>query len=213
MALLLPRKIFYTQGINPFRMIADGSGNYLFVLDHDAPDNANPSSTDNCALALGASVTTCGDITVFKIDQNTGRLSLVVNATGHSGDQRRSPSPTSRCRPIQSILCCPAAVVLTLAGAPNPTGSSLYAAALSSFPYNYTSASGQLTLSQNSSQPLGIHQGTAIVQAGGVIYVLDNEPITVTFNGLSTTSPSQILPFTRGYGRRASVGTERRDSR
>jgi DNA-binding beta-propeller fold protein YncE len=57
-----------------------------------------------------------------------------------------------------------------------------------------------LTLSQNSSQPLGIHQGTAIVQTGGAIYVLDNEPISVTFNGTTTISQSQILPYTLAAG-------------
>ena len=57
-----------------------------------------------------------------------------------------------------------------------------------------------MTLSQNTVQPLGINQGTAIVNADGVVYVLDNEPITVTFNGTTTTSPSQILPFTVATG-------------
>ena len=57
-----------------------------------------------------------------------------------------------------------------------------------------------MTLSQNGVQSLGIHQGTAIVNASGVIYVLDNEPVTVTFSGTSTTSNSQILPFTVGSG-------------
>ena len=71
---LTPQETFYTQGLNPFRMIVDTSGSYLMVLDHDAPDNANPSSTDNCALALGSVAAqestpyTCGDITVFRID-------------------------------------------------------------------------------------------------------------------------------------------------
>ncbi len=78
--ILTPQETFYTQGLNPFRLLVDSSGNYLMVLDHDAPDNANPSSTDNCARALGGGATTCGDITVFQINQTTGRLSLVVNA-------------------------------------------------------------------------------------------------------------------------------------
>ncbi len=85
--ILTSQETFYTQGINPFRLIADTSGSYLFVLDHDAPDNANPSTKDNCALALGTAVTTCGDITVFKIDQTTGRLSLVDECPG-DGSQR-----------------------------------------------------------------------------------------------------------------------------
>jgi 6-phosphogluconolactonase (cycloisomerase 2 family) len=195
---LTPQETFYTQGINPFRMFADASGNYLFVLDHDAQDNASPSSTDNCALALGNSVTTCGDITVFKIDQNTGRLSLVVNAqvTATTSGQPITYFPVPA-NPVDFVLS--SGTVLTLAGAPNPTGFP-YTGGTLAFPYNYASSSGQLTLSQNSSQPLGIHQGTAIVQTGGVIYVLDNEPITVTFNGATTTSQSQILPYTLATG-------------
>jgi 6-phosphogluconolactonase (cycloisomerase 2 family) len=195
---LTPQETFYTQGINPFRMFADASGNYLFVLDHDAPDNASPSSTDNCALALGKSVTTCGDITVFKIDQNTGRLSLVVNAqvTATTSGQPITYFPVPA-NPVDFVLS--SSTVLTLAGAPNPT-SFPYTGGTLVFPYSYSVSSGQLTLSQNSSQPLGIHQGTAIVQTGGVLYVLDNEPITVTFNGTTTTSQSQILPYTLATG-------------
>ncbi len=195
---LTPQETFYTQGINPFRMISDSTGGYLFVLDHDAPDNASPSSTDNCALALGNSVTTCGDVTVFKIDQSTGRLSLVVNAqvTATTSGQPITYFPILA-NPVDFLLS--SSTLLTLAGAPNPTGYPYTGGALV-FPYNYSATSGQLTLSQNSSQPLGIDQGTAIVQAGGVIYVLDNEPITVTFNGATTTSQSQILPFTLGGG-------------
>ena len=52
--ILTPQETFYTQGINPFRMIADASGNYLFVLDHDAPDNAKPlRAPTTCALRPG----------------------------------------------------------------------------------------------------------------------------------------------------------------
>ena len=83
--ILTPQETFYTQGINPFRMLGDTSGNYLFVLDHDSPaPNGAPSTALNpnpaCALALGTGVTACGDITVFQINQTTGRLTLVVNA-------------------------------------------------------------------------------------------------------------------------------------
>ncbi len=195
---LTPQETFYTSGVNPFRMLADASGNYLFVLDHDAPDNANPSSGDNCALALGTSVTTCGDITVFKIDQNTGRLSLVVNAqvTAVSSGQPITYFPTPA-NPVDFLLS--SSTLLTLAGAPNPT-SYPYVGGTLAFPYNYSSSSGQLTLSQNSTQPLGVKAATAMVSAGGVIYVLDNEPITTTFNQAPTTSPSQLLPFTVGSG-------------
>ena len=200
--ILTPQETFYTQGLNPFRLIVDSSGNYLMVLDHDAPDNVNPTSTDNCARALGSGITTCGDITVFQINQTTGRLSLVVNAqvTAANGSAiTYFPVPAN---PVDFLLN--GGFVLTLTGAPTPT-SYPYTGGTSVWPYSYASSSGQLTLSQNSMQPLGIHQGTAIVNANSVIYVLDNEPITIT-NTSGTgpfptgTYPGQILPFTTGTG-------------
>ncbi len=199
--VLTPEETFYSQGINPFRMFADASGNYLLVLDHDAPDNVSPSSTDNCALALGAGITTCGDITVFKIDQTTGRLSLVENAqvTAANGSPLTYfPVPAN---PVDFVLSSD--YVLTLAGAPTPA-SYPYVGGTLVFPYNYSTGSGQLTLSQNAVQPLGIHAGTAIVNAASVIYVLDNEPITIASSATQVfnagTYPSQILPFSVGTG-------------
>ena len=76
--VLTPQETFFTQGLNPFRLIADSSGSYLLALDHDAPDNVSPSSTDNCALALGSVAAqestpyTCGDVTVFQINSDHG---------------------------------------------------------------------------------------------------------------------------------------------
>ena len=195
--ILTPQETFYTQGQNPFRLIVDSSGNYLMVLDHDAPDNANPAANDNCARALGGGVTTCGDITVFQINSTTGRLSLVVNAqvTAANGSALTYfPVPAN---PVDFVLS--GSFLLTLTGAPTPT-SYPYTGGTSVWPYSYSSTSGQLTLSQNSVQPLGIKQGTSIVNANGVIYVLDNEPVTIKFNGNSTTSQSRILPYTTGTG-------------
>ena len=152
----------------------------FIVLDHDAPTNSS------CALALGSGVTSCGDITSFKIDPTTGRLTLVVNAqvTSASGAALAYfPVPAD---PIDMVLT--SGYILTLSGTPG-TGDV-------AFPYTYSSSSGQLTINQNSTQPLNVKQGTAIVFGGGLVYVLDNEPITV--NGI--TSPSQILPFTVGTG-------------
>jgi len=191
----------FSQGMNPFRMFADTSGNYLLVLDHDAPDNVNPAKNDNCALALGSAVTTCGDVTVFKIDQTTGRLSLVINAqvTAANGQPLTYfPVPAN---PVDFVLS--GGFILTLTGGPTPT-SYPYTGGSVVFPYAYSSTTGQLTLSQNSTQPLGIHQGTAIVNASSVIYVLDNEPIALASNPnspfLAGTYPSQLLPFTVGSG-------------
>jgi hypothetical protein len=194
--ILTPQETFFTQGNNPFRLIVDTSGNYLMVLDHDAPDNANPAANDNCARALGGGVTTCGDVTVFQINSTTGRLSLVVNAqvTAANGSALTYfPIPAN---PVDFVLS--GSFLLTLTDAPTPT-SYPYTGGTSVWPYSYSSSSGQLTLSQNSVQPLGIHQGNAIVNANGVIYVLDNEPVTITCTTNcpfpAGTYPGQILPW------------------
>ena len=64
------------------------------------------------------------------------------------------------------------------------------------FPYLYNQATGQLTISQNSSQTLGISEATAIVNGSSYVYVLDNEGTLVP----STGATSQILPWSVGSG-------------
>ena len=195
--ILTPQETFFTQGINPFRMFGDTSGNYLMVLDHDsAAPNGQPSTATNpnpsCKLALGSAVNACGDITVFQINQTTGRLTLVINAQVTSAGGTPLAYFPVPANPIDFVLA--PGNVLTLSGTPT-TGDSV-------FPYVYSASNGQLTLAQNSSQPLNIAQATAIINASSVIYVLDNEPITIPSNTTgkfpSGTYPSQILPFTVG---------------
>jgi len=87
--------------------------------------------------------------------------------------------------------------VLTLTGSTTPT-SFPYTGGTSVWPYTYVSTTGQLQLSLNGIQQLGINQGTAIVSTNGVNYVLDNEPVTIgsgsSFN--PGTYPGQILGYT-----------------
>ena len=182
--ILTAQQTFFTQGLNPFRLIGDSSGNYLMVLDHDAPDNST------CKLALGASATTCGDVTVFQINQTTGRLTLVVNAQVTSAGGTSLTYFPVPANPIDFSLV--SGYLLTLSGTPT-TGDVV-------FPYTYAASSGQLTLGQNSPQPLGIHKATAIIDASSVVYVLDNEPLTIATTGTfpAGTYPGQILPFTVG---------------
>lgn len=180
--------VFYSQGNNPFRIIADSSGSYLFILDAVAP------SGTGCAAALGSAVTSCGDITVFKIDPSTGRLTLLVNAQVSSATGTPLPYFPVPANPIDMTLS--GSFLFTLAG--NSTTGDVV------FPYAYSSSSGQLTISQNSAQPIGAYQATAIVSASGIIYVLDNEPITIpsgnSGNFAAGTYLSQVLPFTSGTG-------------
>jgi len=187
--ILTPQETFYTQGINPFRIVGDSSGNYLYVLDHDSPDNANPSATDGCALALGG-VQTCADVTAFTINQTTGRLQLIVNQQVTSASGSPLPYFPVPANPVDFALA--GGYMITLSGS-GPSDFP-YTGGTTAFPYTYSAVNGQLTINQNSAQPLNIAKGTAIVSAGGYVYVLDNEPVTVS----GTTSPSQILGFTTG---------------
>ncbi|MGP8252564.1 MAG: hypothetical protein ACLQHF_11055 [Terracidiphilus sp.] len=209
--ILTPQETFSTQGLNPFRLLVDSTGSYIFTLDHDSPvtlanGDVVPSSATNpnpnCALALGGTVTTCGDISVFSINQTTGRLSAVLNA---QVTQANCPGGTTSCplpyfpvpsNPIDFLLS--SGYMLTMSGTP-ATGDSIY-------PYGYSG--GQLLLSQNGPQPLTdpyssepnglVNYATGIVSAGSIYYVMDNEPITISFNNNSVQSGSQILPYTLG---------------
>jgi 6-phosphogluconolactonase (cycloisomerase 2 family) len=190
---LTPQQTFFTQGKNPFRLIADATGGHLYVLDHDVPD---PSS---CALALGKGVTSCGDITAFNVDPSTGRLSLLINAqvSGANGTPLSYfPVPAN---PIDFLLS--SNFILTLTGTP-ATGDSV-------FPYAYGTGTGQLTISQNTVQPLNITQATSLQAGNSFVYVLDNEPLTYTPTGQSSpvTVPAQILPFSVGSGGSLSAQT------
>ena len=183
--ILTPQETFYTQGINPFRLIGDSSGTYLYVLDHDAPSSAA------CAAALGGTVTSCGDITAFQINSSTGRLSLIQNAAvtvAGGADLTYFPVPAN---PVDFANA--SGYVLTLSGT-TPATSFPYTGGSTVFPYTYNSSSGQLTISQNSSQSFGISQANAIVPGGGYVYILDNEANLVSGTGAT----SQILPFSVG---------------
>ncbi|HUN83837.1 MAG TPA: beta-propeller fold lactonase family protein [Terracidiphilus sp.] len=180
--VLSPQGVNMTpQGYNSFRIISDSGGTYLYVLDAIAP------STSACSLALGTGVTSCGDITAYKVDSTTGRLTLVVNSQVTSASGEPLPYFPVPANPIDFILT--QGYVLTLSGT-QATGDSV-------FPYTYAQGTGQLTINQNSSQPLNISQATAIVAANNV-YVLANDPDTYTLNGSTYTVPSQILTFTVG---------------
>jgi 6-phosphogluconolactonase (cycloisomerase 2 family) len=178
--VLSTQETFFTQGINPIRLIADTSGNFLYVLDQIAPDSTS------CSLALGSGVTSCADITAFRIAPNTGRLTLVVNAQVTSASGAALPYFPVPANPIDFVLA--SSYILTVSGTPT-SGDSV-------FPYTYSASTGQLTINQNSAQPLGIAQATAIVSAGGFVYVLDNEGTLV--QAIAAGATSQLLPFSVG---------------
>jgi 6-phosphogluconolactonase (cycloisomerase 2 family) len=196
--ILTPQETFYTQGINPFRLLQDGSGAYLFALDHDAPSN------QYCGVAI-VGATSCGDITIFNVNATTGRLSLVTNAQLTSSAGSQVPYFPVPANPIDFAFTT--SYVLTLAGTPGASTTTPPATAQTVFPYAYNSTNGELSstgqgvpqqITNGSNEPMG--QGTAIVYASGKAFILDNEPLTATLNGTSTTSPSQVLTYTVANG-------------
>jgi hypothetical protein len=127
------------------------------------------------------------------VDSSTGRLSYVLNSqvTAASGSPLTYfPVPAD---PIDFTFS--SNTVLTLSGTP-ATGDAV-------FPYAYNGASGQLSVNQNSSQPLGMHNATAIVVASSVVYVLDNGVNTNGTNGqifaYSAGSNGALQAETSGY--------------
>jgi 6-phosphogluconolactonase len=190
--ILTYQNTFFTQGLNPFRLIADTSGNFLFALDHDAPSNTYCS-----AVITGA--TSCGDITVFSINSTTGRLSLVTNAqlTASTNTQvTYFPVPAN---PVDFTMA--SGYLMTVAGAASSGPTAVVTDPTQGqvvYPYTYNSSNGQLAVSQSTPQIINngagnyMGQATAIVYASGKVYLLDNEPIT------SGSAPGQILPFTVG---------------
>ena len=197
--ILSSQETFFTEGLNPFRIVSDTSGNYLYVLDHDSPATistpSNPVSSSatnpnpNCGLALGTGVNYCGDVTVFQINPTTGRLDPGDQLPGHVGQRPPLPYFPVPANPIDFALAT--GFVLTLSGTPT-TGDAV-------FPYTYNSSSGQLTVNQNSSQPLNVFNATAIVSTS-YVYVLANDPVTIGAGATfpAGTYPSQVLPFSVG---------------
>ncbi len=172
---------FYTQGINPFRLIPDSSGNYLFALDHDAPSNAY------CSVVV-AGATSCGDVTVFSVNSTTGRLTLVTNAQQTSSSGTQVTYFPVQADPVDFSLASNYLQILAgAAGTPQTT-----------YPYVYNSSTGQLAKGTSGVQNIVngagnlMEQGTAITYASGKVYILDNEAIT------AGNPPGQILPFNVG---------------
>ncbi len=193
--ILTPQETFYTQGLNPFRIISDPSGSYIYVLEHDSMINGLPSSptnqNPNCAAAL-TGATTCGDITAFSVNATTGRLQLILNtqvtAAGGSAPLTYFPVPSN---PVDFLSASGSFLILFSTSAQT---SYPYTGGSDVFPYAYSAVNGQLTATQNSPNQLNIAQGNAIVTGGGYVFVLDNEAP----NPNPTNASSQILPYTVG---------------
>ena len=176
---------FVSQGCTPVWAAHDSTGNFLYVLDQYAP---NAKCLANGQPEAPAPPNTCtGEITVFSVDPNTGRLSLVQN------QQIKDPVTGLQLTyfPVGSLprmMALAGSCVFTLNTDANQTV----------FPY-IAGSNGQLTLTTNSTINSGAVRATSIITGGTSIYITDAGPA-------NSNTPGQILPFTVG-GTACSLNT------
>jgi 6-phosphogluconolactonase (cycloisomerase 2 family) len=176
---------FVSQGCTPVWAAHDSTGNFLYVLDQYAP---NAKCLPNGQPEAPAPPNTCtGEITVFSVDPNTGRLSLVQN------QQIKDPVTGLQLTyfPVGSLprmMALSGSCVFTLNTDANQTV----------FPY-IAGSNGQLTLTTNSTINSGAVRATSIITGGTSVYITDAGPA-------NSNTPGQILPFTVG-GTACSLNT------
>jgi 6-phosphogluconolactonase (cycloisomerase 2 family) len=176
---------FVSQGCTPVWAAHDSTGNFLYVLDQYAP---NAKCLSNGQPEAPAPPNFCyGEITVFSVDPNTGRLSLVQN------QQIKDPLSGLQLTyfpvgAVPKMMALSGSCVFTLNGDNSQTV----------FPY-IAGSNGQLTLTTNSVINTGAVRATSINTGGTSIYITDAGPV-------NQNSPGQILPFTVG-GTACSLNT------
>ncbi|MHB8302733.1 MAG: lactonase family protein [Acidobacteriaceae bacterium] len=177
---------YSTSGSNPVSIAVDSSARYMYVADQLAPDGSGR-----------------GDITVFTIEPNTGKLTLVTNQNTFNTNGTQLPYFEVNYKPVQLVVAGGFVYALDQAYSTTsgtvPAGCHGASANACSTPdvflYAINESDGQLTLTQN--QPLQIsaaagNASTMAVAAGGkYLYIADT-------NG--GNPGSRILPFTIGSG-------------
>jgi 6-phosphogluconolactonase (cycloisomerase 2 family) len=176
---------FVSQGCTPVWAAHDSTGNFLYVVDQYAP---NAKCLSNGQPEAPAPPNFCnGEITVFSVDPNTGRLSLVQN------QQIKDPITGLQLTyfpvgALPKMMALSGSCVFTLNTDANQTV----------FPY-IAGSNGQLTLTTNSTINSGAVRATSIITGGTSIYITDAGPV-------NSNTPGQILPFTVG-GTACSLNT------
>jgi 6-phosphogluconolactonase len=195
---------YNSAGNGSIRMAVDSSGAHLFVLDSYQPFTANGSSTPTTNLPCKGTdgfYHPYGDISVFNIDPNTGRLSIVVNQQ----QQGSAGTPLNYfpvgCSPID--FHATASFIYT-AEVSDPTQPSQTQVVL---PYLFTASNGQLTTVSGGAEPTGATSISFIgaTTSNSYIYVVD-----AGANG----GIGAIIPYTQGsngFLQTISTGTAQND--
>ena len=180
---------YTSQGFGSFRFGFNQGGSFLYVLDEYSP--AAGGTTGSPTLTAGMSCQDAsgifhptGDVTVFSVDLNTGRLSLVTNNQVQNANGTSLSYFPVGCEPID--LKVTGADVL-VADTEDPVTGNKYTI----FPYAESLTTGQLTVTQNTEFVTGAASISTIGSdaAAKYIYLLDpaSEDIwyyTIGTNGL-----------------------------
>lgn len=210
--VLAPQQTYFSQGSGSIRMALSISGGYLYVLDQYAPsagtDSAGNPLISSTTLQPGMSCRDSsglyhptGDITVFSVDPNTGRLSLITNSQIQTPTGGQLTYFPVGCEPIDFKVT--GGYVLTADTTDPVTGSQFTV-----FPYAVNTSSGQLTTTQNSEFVTGAQSISAIGSDSSTRYIYILDPVsnliwyyTVGSQGLLqavTTSPTSNSASTSG---------------
>jgi 6-phosphogluconolactonase len=202
---------YFSQGLGSRRMALSASGNYLYVLDQYqstggstvTPASATPTAGNPCRDANSGLYYPAGDVTVFTIDPNTGRLTLVQNTQQQSALGTPLPYFPLGCGPIDFTLT---SGFLYTAEASDPSLSNAQGQVV----YAYqASTNGQLLQVPGGSQPIPGTQNISVIGASAsssYIYVLDaatNMIYTFTPGGnglLSATSGGAVSNLSNTTG-------------
>lgn len=193
---------YFSQGLGSRRMALSASGNYLYVLDqyqasggsNVTPASAAPTTTNVCRDATSGLYYPAGDVSVFSIDTNTGRLTLVQNTQQQNSVGTPLPYFPLGCGPIDFTLT--SGYLYTAEASDPATGNTQVV-------YSYqANSNGQLLQVPGGAQPVNGASNITVIGSSSsntYIYVLDsgtNQIFTYTpgGNGLLTATTGGTYP-------------------
>jgi hypothetical protein len=180
------QQCFTSQGFNPIWATKDSTGNFLYVLDQQAPKLSTAAATDP--------LPPYGDITVFSIAADTGRLSLIVN------QQVKDPGTQAQLTyfPVgntPTMVTVASGCAFTLNAGSSASGTTTTLPTVT--PYS-VGTGGQLAQTTNSDIAISATRPTSILTGASNIFITDAG---------APNSTGQILPFTVGTTTACSLNT------
>jgi len=162
------QQTYSTQGdltSKPVFLQMDSAGAFLYVLDTQAPLTRDSAGNITNPIPAGCAIANCGAITVFSVAGDTGRLTLVTNATTkNSAGTNITYFPVG---PTPTLMKFVSGTLLTV----NSPVSDNDNQTITSYTANATS--GQLTLTTNTTQATNFRTITSITTGGSYVFLTD----------------------------------------